>query len=407
MRTSLHFGAVVDKLSCTVMPYPWGSRSALASLRGAPSPSPGPEAELWMGAHPSAPSFVERNGTRASLADVIARAPEHELGAGSVQAFGPRLPFLLKVLAAAEPLSLQAHPTLTQAQRGFAEEERRGIPLGAPERTYKDPFHKPELLCALTPFDALSGFREISETLRLFDMLAIAELDEVLAPLRAERAPEGLRRTFRALMTMPAELSAPAVDATIRACARDHGGFSRERQLALRLATLYPNDIGIVSALFLEFVRLHPGEAIYLGPCNLHAYVEGVGVEIMASSDNVIRGGLTRKHVDVPALLDTLDFAAPPPTRIQGRAIDEREFVYDTPAREFRLSRIHVHGTLRRRVTNAEILLTTEGSVRTESLEAPKGTSWFVPASTDGYALTGEGTVFRATANPESSLGPP
>jgi mannose-6-phosphate isomerase len=392
----------VDILSCSVMAYPWGSRTALAELLGTPSPSPGPQAELWMGAHPNAPSLLAREGMRAALSEVIAQSPEQELGETVLRTFGPRLPFLLKVLAAAEPLSLQAHPTQEQAKLGFEREEALGIPRTAAERTYRDPFHKPELLCALTPFDALSGFRAIGETLRLFEMLAVRELEEVLAPLRMEPSPERLAIAFQALMTMPRDVSAKAVEAMIQACRRDHPMFARERQLALRLAALYPGDIGVVSALFLEFVHLQPGEAIYLGPRNLHAYVEGTGIEIMASSDNVIRGGLTQKHVDVSALLETLDFHAPPPTRLRGRALDPHEIVYDTPAREFRLSRLEVRGSLRRRVHGPEILLTTEGIVHTEGVSAPKGTAWFVPAARGSYILSGEGTVFRATTNTET-----
>ena len=380
------------------MPYPWGSRTAIASLQGRPAPSGDPEAELWMGAHPVAPSFVERGGHRSSLDEIVARAPERELGGDVVRALGPRLPFLLKVLAAAEPLSLQAHPTMEQARAGFDDEERRGVPLTAPDRNYKDPSHKPELLCALTPFEALSGFRRIDGTLRLFDELAVPELEEALRPLRASKDAGGLAATFRALMTMPEELRARAVDATLAACARP-GAFARERALAGRLAALYPGDIGVVSALLLELVHLEPGQAIYLGAGNLHAYLEGTGVEIMASSDNVLRGGLTRKHVDVPELLRVLDFGGGPADVLEPRALDEHESVYDTPAREFRLSRVQVRGTIEREVRGPEILLVTDGGVRAGATSLPRGASLFVPADTSRYTLTGDGTVYRATTN--------
>jgi mannose-6-phosphate isomerase len=382
------------------MPYPWGSRTAIASLTGRPTPSSGPEAELWMGAHPIAPSFVERDGERTSLEDVVARAPERELGGVVVRELGPRLPFLLKVLAAAEPLSLQAHPTLEQARAGYDDEEQRGVPHDAPHRNYKDRSHKPELLCALTPFDALSGFREIDATLRLFDRLAVPDLEPVLAPLRASRDASGLAETFHALMTMPVDRRPRVVDATLGACARVTDAFPRERALAARLGSLYPGDIGIVSALLLELVHLEPGEAVYLGAGNLHAYLEGTGVEIMASSDNVLRGGLTKKHVDVPELLRVLDFGGGPASVIRPRMVDEHEAVYDTPAREFRLSRIHLAGQpLTRAVRGPEILLTTEGSVRAGAVSVPKGGSLFVPAATGAYTLGGEGTVYRATTN--------
>ncbi len=382
------------------MPYPWGSRTAIASLTGRSSPSSGPEAELWMGAHPVAPSFVERGGTRSSLRDVVARAPVAELGDAVTREFGVELPFLFKVLAAAEPLSLQAHPTLAQARDGWADEERRGIPLSAPHRNYKDPSHKPELLCALTPFRALSGFRDPRGTVRLFAMLDVAELASVVAPLHDSPDAAGIEATFRALMTMPADLRASVVAATLAACARTSDAFPRERALALRLAELYPGDIGIVSALMLELLELAPGDAIYLDAGNLHAYVEGTGIELMASSDNVLRGGLTKKHVDVEELLSVLDFGAGPARVLRPRAIDEHESTYDTPAREFRLSRITVRGAaVPRSVKGPEILLATEGAVSAGEITMAKGASVFVPASTSSYTLSGHGTLYRATTN--------
>lgn len=382
------------------MPYPWGSRTAIAELTGR-APTSRPEAELWMGAHPVAPALVSRGGTRATLDAIVARDPEAELGPEALAAFGPRLPFLLKVLAAAEPLSLQAHPTLAQARKGFADEEARGVPLGASFRNYKDPSHKPELLCALTPFEALSGFRDPGEVLALFAALDVPQALAPLAPLRMTPDAQGIAETFEALMTMPEERRAPIVAAVVAAAARGTG-YERERALVKRLAELYPGDIGIVSALLLEQVHLEPGEAIFLDAGNMHAYLDGTGVEIMASSDNVLRGGLTRKHVDVPELLRVLTFAPQRTQILRPRAIDADESVYDTTAREFRLSRLEVRGTLRRAPRGPEILLVTEGSVRTggegdRMLE--RGASAFVPASHGEYVLEGNATVFRATTN--------
>ena len=193
---------MVDLLECTVMPYAWGSHTAIAELTGRPCPSAGPEAELWIGAHPMAPARVHRAGGARTLADVIAEDPSAALGAKVAAAFGPRLPFLLKVLAAEEPLSLQAHPTEAQARAGVAAEDSRNVARDAPTRNYRDGSHKPELLCALTPFDALCGFRLVADTLRLFDELAVRELDVVLAPLRASPDRKGLSDTFRAIMTV-------------------------------------------------------------------------------------------------------------------------------------------------------------------------------------------------------------
>ncbi|CAN5832073.1 mannose-6-phosphate isomerase, class I [soil metagenome] len=406
---------MVDLLDCTVMPYAWGSRSAIAELTGRSSPSPGPEAELWMGAHPMAPARIRRAGVERGLADVITEDPPAALGPEVVRAFGPRLPFLLKVLAAAEPLSLQAHPTEAQARAGFADEDARGVPRDAPSRNYRDPQHKPELLCALTPVDALCGFRRAQDTLRLFDELSVPGTERALAPLRASPDRTGLAETFRVLMTLPRVEGAALVAATVRACRESPqtaaNAFAREHRWAVRLDALYPGDVGVVSALLLNLVHLEPGEAIYLGAGNLHAYLDGVGIEIMASSDNVLRGGLTKKHVDVPALMRVLDFADGPVRPLRAEALADQERVYVTPAREFRLSVMNVTSgnILSRPVRGPEILLCTEGDARltpgdgSPELPLGRGASAFVPAATGRYDLrpgdAGHASLYRATVN--------
>ena len=410
---------MVDLLDCAVMPYAWGSHTAIAELTGRASPSSDPEAELWMGAHPMAPSRLARAGTPArALGDVIAESPARELGSEVSTSFGPRLPFLLKVLAAAQPLSLQAHPDEAQARLGFEEEDRRGIPRDAGTRSYRDTSHKPELLCALVPVDALCGFRRASDTLRLFDELACRELEPVLAPLRASPGRDGIAVLFRSLMTMPSAEASSLVRATAMACkARSGSGvFAREYEWACRLEALYPGDVGVVSALLLNLVHLEPGEALYLGAGNLHAYLSGVGVEIMASSDNVLRGGLTKKHVDVPELMRVLDFADGPVVPVRARAIDSHERVWDTPAREFRLSAIDLEsgGTgsaVARDVRGPEILLCTAGRVVITPADGSpatvleRGRAAFVPASTGRYTLAAVSTasdrasLYRATVN--------
>lgn len=406
---------MVDLLECTVMPYAWGSHTAIAELMGRSAPSSRPEAELWMGAHPMAPSRLTRGGHAAqALPDVIAETPARELGPEVQAAFGPRLPFLLKVLAAREPLSLQAHPDEATARLGFEDEDRRGIPRDAATRSYKDTSHKPELLCALVPVDALCGFRRASDTLRLFDELAAAELEPVLAPLRASPDRDGLALVFRALMTMPTDEGAALVRAVIAAADRGAPStFTRELEWARRLDALYPGDVGVVSALLLNLVHLEPGEALYLGAGNLHAYLSGVGVEIMASSDNVLRGGLTKKHIDVPELMRVLDFVDGPVMPVRARAVDAHERAWDTPAREFRLSAIDVArgASVERVVRGPEILLCVAGSVAVTPRggEAPvvlaQGRAAFVPASTDRYSLAlgdaslAGASLYRATVN--------
>ena len=407
---------MVDLLECTVMPYAWGSRTAIADFTGQRSPSKEPQAELWMGAHPMAPSHLSRAGAKRSLVDVIAEGASRELGEEVSAAYGARLPFLLKVLAAEQPLSLQAHPSAERAKAGFEEEDRRGIPRDAPTRSYRDSSHKPELLCALVPVDALCGFREIAETLTLFDELGVRELEPILAALRASPDANGLSAVFATLMRLPTVDAARVVAATVAACNGRSTSFGRELAWAVKLSALYPGDIGIVSALLLNLVSLEPGEALYLDAGNLHAYLSGVGVEIMASSDNVLRGGLTKKHVDVAELLRVLDFSDGPVHPIRARAIDAHERVWDTPAREFRLSAIDVPGSaaVARDVRGPEILLCSAGAVTVTAedgsppIALTRGAPAFVPASTGRYTLArstqqkaGEtgASVYRAAVN--------
>lgn len=382
-------------LDNTVQPYAWGSRTAIAELLGQPSPAAGPQAELWMGAHPSAPSRIMHGGKWRTLDALIGESPDTLLGRRVQEKFGAKLPFLLKVLAAAEPLSLQAHPSIADAERGFDEEEKRKVPRDAPHRNYKDRNHKPELLCALTPFDALYGFRPIPETLRLFKQLNVAELSWAVRDLE--------RGDLKSLFERAMKERGAAVSAVVAACAKHDGEFAATAKWIGRISKMYPGDPGIIVVLLLNLLTLKPGEAIYLPAGNLHAYLDGVGVEIMASSDNVLRGGLTKKHVDLKELLRVLDF-----TQIVPRALTPRregaEDVYVTPAPEFRLSRISSGlstASLPRR--GPEILLVTEGEVTVaasgDTMKLRKGQSVFLQPGDEPLQLSGRGTVYRATPN--------
>jgi mannose-6-phosphate isomerase len=386
--------------------YRWGSRTALASIRG-DAPTAGPEAELWMGAHPAGPSRVAtQQGTR-SLGDLIAEQPKEALGARVAAEFDGRLPFLLKLLAAAEPLSLQAHPSLEQAKLGFEREEAFGIPLDAPHRSYKDPSHKPELICALTRFHALVGFRPIEKTRELLTSLSARPLAPLVAALALTPERRALKTFVNLAITAPGSVREAIADSTLEGCraAVKHSGmYSRELAWGARIGELYPGDSGIVVALALNLVVLSPGQAVYLPAGNLHAYLEGTGVEVMASSDNVLRGGLTNKHIDVPELLDVLDFRAAPASFVPTTTLGHECF-YTTPAREFALSRIELAGEVARLgpVSGPEILVVTTGgfSVRrgTAAVELTAGRAVFVPAAGGDVELAGHGTAFRARVN--------
>jgi mannose-6-phosphate isomerase len=378
-----------------VRDYAWGSVSALPRLLRE-TPTGQPQAELWMGAHSSAPSVVDG----VSLAARIDADPVGELGDAVVSAFGARLPFLLKLLAAASPLSLQAHPSLAQAAAGFAAENAAGIPLDARERNYKDDNHKPELICALTTFRALGGFRALPDTLRLLDGLAVP----AFAPYRAVLDSDGLPGLVGELLGAPGSV----VEAVAAACAARIGAgfeFSAECEVIVDLAAAFPGDPGVLIALLLNYVVLEPGEALFLPAGNLHSYLTGTGVEILANSDNVLRGGLTPKHVDTAALLSILDCTDGPAPLVHPVPGPDGSYTYPTPVRDFALSRYEVAGTAS--TVDGEvpqILVCVSGSVEVadvdgSSLVLGRGRSAYLPAGQKGVTLTGRGTVYRATTN--------
>ncbi|MEV3856640.1 mannose-6-phosphate isomerase, class I [Streptomyces sp. NPDC050095] len=380
----------MDRLTNTIRPYAWGSTTAIPQLVGA-EPTGEPQAEMWMGAHPGAPSRTERG----PLNEVIDADPAAELGEEAVAKFGPRLPFLLKLLAAGAPLSLQVHPNLQQAKEGYEEEERRGVPITAPDRNYKDANHKPELICALTPFDGLCGFRAPEEAAELLEGLGVDSLKPYADLLRAHPEEAALREVLTAVLSADRdEMAQTVADAT--AAAQRIGG---DYEPYAGIAHHYPGDPGVIAAMLLNYVQLQPGEALFLGAGVPHAYLNGLGVEIMANSDNVLRCGLTPKHVDVPELLRIVRFEATDPGVLRPEASPDGEEVYDTPIDEFRLSRFVLpEGAAARDLTAAtpQILLCTAGTVRAGDLTLAPGESAFVAAG-EKAEVSGVGTVFRAT----------
>ena len=381
-----------------VRPYAWGSRTVIAGLLGRPTPSPHPEAEMWLGAHPGDPSqLIGADGSRTSLLDALHADPEALLGPDRAAKWSGNLPFLLKVLAADEPLSLQAHPSAAQAAEGFARENAVGMPVDAPNRNYRDGSHKPELICALTEFHALVGFRPVDETLALLRALDVPELAPHRALLEEQPDADGLRALFTTWITLPQSVLDRCVPALQAACvrlARADAEFCREARMALELSERYPGDAGVLAALLLNLVVLQPGEALYLPAGNLHAYLSGAGVELMANSDNVLRGGLTSKHVDVPELLRVLDFRSVRPPVLHGTA-EEGWVRYDTDAAEFLLRRLDaVGGDVQVAVPDSgpRILLCTLGSARVRAAgaeqELARGQALWLGASDTGVTVS-------------------
>ncbi|MZF85002.1 mannose-6-phosphate isomerase, class I [Streptomyces sp. SID5643] len=380
----------MDRLDNTIRPYAWGSPTAIPQLLGV-EPTGEPQAEMWMGAHPGAPSRTDRG----TLVEVVGADPEKELGAAAVDRFGPRLPFLLKLLAAGAPLSLQVHPDLDQAKEGYADEERRGIPVDAPHRNYKDANHKPELICALTEFDGLCGFRAPLEAAALLDDLGVDSLKPYVDLLHAHPEDAALREVLTAILTADPDEMSRTVAEVAAACDRLGGAYAPYADIAHH----YPGDPGVIAAMLLNHVRLQPGEALYLGAGIPHAYLNGLGVEIMANSDNVLRCGLTPKHVDVPELLRIVRFLPSDPGVLRPEASPDGEEVYETPIDEFRLSRYVLpeagaaHDLTR---PTPQILLCTAGTVRVGEHQLTPGASVFVPAD-EKAEVSGTGTLFRAT----------
>jgi mannose-6-phosphate isomerase len=393
----------LSRLDGALRCYAWGSRTELARLRGGPSPTAKPEAELWFGAHPTGPSHLQgANGVRP-LDGVISEDPLAMLGAATVARFGPRLPYLLKVLAIDAPLSLQAHPSAAQAAAGFRVEEARGVPLDAAERTYRDSWPKPELLCALTEVDALAGFRDPRGTCALLDQLQVPELAWLHRDLAARGAAALLDGVER-LLRWPAEERRPLVASLTgraEALVGTGGVHAANAEWIVRLGAHYPADPGVAVATLMNLVRLRPGEAIHLPAGTLHAYLRGTAVEVMAASDNVVRGGLTAKHVDIEGLLHVLDPRAFPDPRVSAVPI-AGGFAYPTSVEHFALERLvpgEVGVDLDRR--GPEILLAVDGTATVvtsaTAVDLASGEAVFVPAAEGSVRLLGPGPVFRAT----------
>lgn len=391
------------RLRNTVQHYAWGSRTAIPELLGERSPADEPCAELWMGAHPKAPSQVLLPEGPIGLDRFVAEDPEAVLGAAVAKRFDGVLPFLLKVLAADAPLSIQAHPDAEQAREGFARENAAGVPLDAPNRSYPDPRHKPELVFALTPFRALNRFREPAEIEARIEALGVAGLAKMVSPLRRSPDRRGLAAFFEAWMTLTEALRSEWLEEVKRAAAGASGDPVLDE--VMRLAQRYPADPGVLAPLLLNLVELAPGEAMYLPAGELHSYLGGVAIEIMASSDNVLRGGLTPKHVDVPELLRTLNFENGPVEVLTARPGARGEACYQTPAEEFALARIEVaprSAFCAAPERGSEILLCTSGAGRIEADPAhgfERGSSFVVPAAASAYRIEGEATLYRATTN--------
>ena len=395
----------IRRLKNPVQKYAWGSPTAIPRLLGQDNPDNEPWAELWIGAHPKAPSLAATEKGWESLQTVIQKDPVGMLGQRVSRQFGGRLPFLFKVLAAAAPLSIQAHPNKIQAEKGFAEENRLGIPMDAPNRNYRDDNHKPECICAVEPFLALCGFRRVPDILAYMEPLRIEELAAPLSILRQHPNRNGLGGFYQALMTLSPGVRRRLVSKAVEGSEK-LAGEDPAYGWVIRLDAAYPEDIGALSPLMLNLVRLEPGQALFLPAGELHAYLEGVGIELMANSDNVLRGGLTPKHVDASELMSVLNFEQRDIRILSPRIVSAVENVYPTPAGEFQLSVIHLSakdGESTFKSEGLQILLCVEGGATFTSpgqegeLKVEKGEAMLVPADVDAYRIRGHADFYKAS----------
>ena len=383
--------------------YAWGSLDSIATILGV-DPTGEPQAELWLGAHGLAPSDLPEHGTdlRAWLRD----HPE-ALGAASLSEFGPRLPFLLKILSAAHPLSLQAHPNREQARAGFAAEDERGLALTDPQRSFKDDWAKPEMAIALTQFSTLTGFRPARHTAALFAQLGVADdLASVIGPLTQRSGSAALAEVFLDALSL-SDQRRGMVDLVVAAAMRhvdDDSALGVFSRTAVELDEHYPGDRSILGALLLNRLDLLPGQAVHLSPGNMHAHLQGTCLEIMASSDNVLRGGLTHKHIDVDALVQVVDFVGAVPELVEPVVDAPGLLHYPSSSPEFDLWMLHLGrgGHLEPVVLpaadSARILMVLDGYLACassdETTELVKGQSAFIPA----------GEVVRAHGDAEAVL---
>ncbi|TVQ28063.1 MAG: mannose-6-phosphate isomerase, class I [Spirochaetaceae bacterium] len=396
----------------TVQRYAWGSRDALTRLYGFSNPRRDPMAELWMGAHDKAPSKLVVDGVARPLGDHIAADSDAVLGrAASIDtgSSAATLPYLFKILCAGEPLSIQVHPSRDLAASGYAAEQERGTPIDAPDRNYRDANHKPELICAITPFWGLRGFRPIDSIGKDFAADEFADCDVDIA---APRDEADLRRFLTSVLTLDDDQRREVIAAAIalaesrwRAGADEPpavGDESARFYWIQRIADVYPGDPGILSPLFLNVFSLRPGQATYQPAGVLHAYLGGVGAELMACSDNVLRGGMTVKHVDVAELERAVSFRSEEPVVMDGEPVElVPGFVrYPTPFAEFELWRGTIAGSVTVPGGVPQIVFCHDGSARLRAggavVELAPGESAFADAAAPVIEVDANATVFVA-----------
>ena len=384
----------MERLNAFVQNYHWGDTSFIATLQGRQATEK-PEAELWIGTHQKSPSMIL--GTPNTLAETINSDPEQTLGVHVHQTFG-ELPYLLKILAINTPLSLQVHPTAAQAQAGFNQENTNQIPLTSPNRIFTTADEKSEIVCALTPFEAVFGFRRLSESMSRISQISHPDLDDFITQLNQRGTDtERLQAVVGWLFAQPSEKIKTLIQAVEENSRQVPVGSSPELKSFAKLAAVYPDDPVVMICLLLNHVTLQAGDALYVPPGTVHAYLGGYAVEITSNSDNVIRAGLTTKPVNPDSFCSIVDFTPIDP-KIQ--TSDSSQKAYNSYGAAFSLSRLDLDGEWTTSLDGPEILISTEGpftitNSQQESLQINQGTPVWVPYSDLHYTLSGKALVFR------------
>lgn len=382
-----------------IQDYAWGSSTSIESLFGIENPSHKPQAELWMGAHPNGCSSATFNDESILLSDLINQDKASFLSSVTAEMFG-ELPYLFKVLAAEKALSIQVHPNKQQAVDGYNKEEQAGIPLTAFNRNYKDNNHKPELVYALTDYQAMNGFRDFNESISLFKSMNLKSITHFVSAFEEQPNSMGLNVFFKNILSLSDDKKETAIN-ELMAYAKvqcDSPLFA----LLVDLEIQYPNDIGLFTPLMLNVITLKPGQAMYLHACTPHAYIKGTGLEIMANSDNVLRAGLTPKYMDIDELMAcTLFNVTPFDSLLMTPEVIAGGVNYPIPVDDFNFSVLEMVNALPLNTTSAEVLFAinsdmTVTHISGQTVIVKKGHSVFIPAYTGQYILTSSGKVARA-----------
>lgn len=388
----------IYRMKNPIQNYAWGSRDAIATMFGVANPEHQPQAEIWMGAHPNGCSaLVNAEGETVRLDQFIREHSREVLGDADAK-YGI-LPYLFKVLAAETPLSIQVHPDKASSERGFEAENAAGIALTDPVRNFKDPNHKPELVYALTPYRAMNGFREFSEIVALLEGVKLPALQAEIDAFIQKQDSAALQALFHQSLSIQGDARTETL-AALKAVAAQ-----RQSQVAyaevLRLAECYPDDMGLFAPLLLNVITLQPGEAMFLYAKTPHAYLQGVGLEAMASSDNVLRAGLTPKHMDLEALVANVDFVAKPASTLRMQPLSLGPVNdYPIPVADFSFTHVELSAdALENETTTALILFCLKGHSQIawgdQTLNLKPGESCFVPASVGKFHVSGDGDLIQ------------